>query len=113
MEQPTLNPHSTTKEERKSVKTKDIVDYLNKTAGTKYKDTTAKTKKVIQARLNESFTVDDFKAVISTKTKQWTGTEYEKYLRPETLFGTKFEGYLNESPNKKTTQEVYYGDELC
>ena len=25
----------------------------------------------------------------------WQGTEWEKFLRPETLFGTKFEGYLN------------------
>ena len=62
---------------------------------TKYKPTTAKTRTAINARLNEGFTLDNFKTVIDKKCAEWIGTEYEKYLRPETLFGTKFEGYLN------------------
>lgn len=73
-----------------------IVSYLNEIAGTSYKPTTAKTKKAIHARLEEGFTVDDFKKVIAKKCAEWIGDEkMEKYLRPETLFGTKFEGYLN------------------
>lgn len=72
-----------------------IVSYLNEKAGTSYKATTAKTKSAINARLAEGFTVDDFRTVIDKKCAEWIGTEYEKYLRPETLFGTKFEGYLN------------------
>jgi uncharacterized phage protein (TIGR02220 family)/predicted phage replisome organizer len=72
-----------------------IVSYLNEKAGTKYKATTAKTKTAIHARLADGFTLDDFKAVIDKKCTEWTGTEFEKYLRPETLFGTKFESYLN------------------
>jgi uncharacterized phage protein (TIGR02220 family)/predicted phage replisome organizer len=72
-----------------------IVSYLNKKAGTKYKPTTEKTKKAIHARLADGFTLDDFKTVIDKKCVEWTGTEFEKYLRPETLFGNKFEGYLN------------------
>jgi uncharacterized phage protein (TIGR02220 family) len=43
----------------------------------------------------ESFTVDDCKKVIDAKKSEWEGTDYAKYLRPETLFGNKFEGYLN------------------
>ena len=46
-------------------------------------------------------TVDDFKTVIDKKCDEWIGTEWEKYLRPETLFGTKFEGYLNAKTTKK------------
>lgn len=42
--------------------------------------------------------MEDFKRVIDWKSSEWAGTEMEKYLRPETLFGTKFEGYLNAAP---------------
>lgn len=72
-----------------------IVDYLNEKAGKNFKHRTPKTQKFIHARLAEGFTLDDFKAVIDKKCADWLGSEFEKYLRPETLFGTKFEGYLN------------------
>lgn len=73
----------------------NIVSFLNEKAGTKYKPTTGKTKSCIHARLQEGFTLEDFQIVIEKKCAEWIGTEYEKYLRPETLFGTKFESYLN------------------
>ncbi len=73
-----------------------IVEYLNEKAGTKYKPTTAKTKSVINGRLAEGFKLEDFKTVIDKKCAEWINNEQmAKYLRPETLFGTKFEGYLN------------------
>ena len=82
-----------------------IVSYLNEKAGTKFKHTTAKTKSAIHARLSEGFTVDDFKTVIDKKCTEWIGDEkMEKYLRPETLFGTKFEGYLNAKVSKQQTR---------
>ncbi|MFC2799631.1 MAG: conserved phage C-terminal domain-containing protein [Anaeroglobus sp.] len=74
----------------------DIVSHLNSVTGSSYRSTTDKTRKLIAARLAEGFTVDDFKAVISKKAKEWQGTDMAQYLRPETLFGTKFEGYLNQ-----------------
>lgn len=74
----------------------DIVTFLNSMVGSNYKSTTSKTRKLIAARLAEGFTVDDFKAVITKKAKEWQGTDMAQYLRPETLFGTKFEGYLNQ-----------------
>ena len=77
-----------------------IIDYLNEKAKTSYKATTNKTRSLILARINEGFTKDDFKKVIDNKTKEWLGTDMEKYLRPETLFGTKFEGYLNQKRNR-------------
>lgn len=73
----------------------DVISYLNEKAGTRYKATSEKTKAVIRARASEGFTLDDFKTVIDKKCAEWIGTEWEKFLRPETLFGTKFEGYLN------------------
>ena len=83
-----------------SLDTKDtyveIVDYLNAKAGTRYKASTASTRKHIKARLDEGFTIDDFKMVIDKKCSEWlSDSKMEQYLRPETLFGTKFEGYLN------------------
>lgn len=88
-----------------------IVGYLNEKAGTKYRHTTAKTKSVIHARLAEGFKLDDFKAVIDKKCADWIGTDYEKYLRPETLFGTKFEGYLNAKAKgeKQEEEKTRYG----
>ena len=76
---------------------KEIVEYLNSAIGSHYKPSVEKTRTFIRARLREGFTVDDFKTVIDKKTKAWLGNrEMQKFLRPETLFGTKFEGYLNE-----------------
>lgn len=76
---------------------KEIVDYLNEKAGTKFRSQTKDTQKHIRARVNEGFTIDDFKKVINTKTSQWLNDpKMNAYLRPATLFGTKFEGYLNE-----------------
>jgi uncharacterized phage protein (TIGR02220 family) len=82
----------------------EIVNILNSVCETKFKPSSEKTKTLIKARFNEGFTVDDFKTVITKKAKEWIGTEMAKYLRPETLFGTKFEGYLNQSENKKVDQ---------
>ncbi len=80
---------------------RDIVEFLNEQCESGYKHTSAKTQKLIRARLAEGFTLDDFKAVIEKKVAEWKGTEMEQYLRPETLFGTKFEGYLNAPTQRK------------
>ena len=78
-----------------------IVDYLNQKAGTKYKASSKKTQTCIHARLAEGFTIDDFKVVIDKKCADWLGdAKMEQYLRPETLFGTKFESYLNAKVTK-------------
>lgn len=94
----------------------DIVTFLNSTVGSNYKSTTGKTRKLIAARIAEGFTVDDFKAVITKKAKEWQDTDMAQYLRPETLFGTKFEGYLNQpernnrrSPLSRAEQERQEG----
>lgn len=90
-----------------------IVSYLNEKAGTKYRASSAKTKTVIHARLAEGFTVEDFKTVIDKKCADWLGDEkMEKYLRPETLFGTKFEGYLNSKVTRKAANINMDQDDL-
>ncbi|HEL1804171.1 TPA: phage protein [Streptococcus suis] len=77
---------------------KEIISHLNEKANRNYKANGSKTRNNIKARWNEGFRLDDFLHVIDTMVKDWSGTKYEKYLRPETLFGPKFEGYLNQSP---------------
>lgn len=78
-----------------------IIDYLNAKAGTKYKASSKATKQHINARLAEGFKIDDFKHVIDKKCADWIGTEFEQYLRPSTLFGSKFENYLNGRQQSK------------
>lgn len=76
----------------------DVIDYLNKTAGKKFKAGTVGNSKFIKARLSEGATFDDFCHVVDVKTAQWINKlDQNKFLRPETLFGNKFDGYLNES----------------
>ena len=76
---------------------KDIVDYLNITLNTKYRYETQSTQKHIKARLNEGFIYDDFVKVIDNMYDAWHNDEkMSQYLRPETLFGTKFQSYLNK-----------------
>lgn len=74
----------------------EIIDYLNEKAGKRFK-VNEKTKAHINARVNDGYTLADFRAVIEKKVAEWRGTEMDKFLRPETLFGTKFESYLNQN----------------
>lgn len=75
----------------------EIIDYLNKVCKTAYRASSRKTKGFIKARFEEGFSVDDFKKVIDNKAAEWLNNpDMCKYLRPETLFGNKFEGYLNQ-----------------
>jgi uncharacterized phage protein (TIGR02220 family) len=75
----------------------EIINYLNDKAGTNYRASSRETQKYIIARWNADFTLDDFKTVIDKKVATWKGDpEMAQYLRPSTLFGTKFEQYLNE-----------------
>lgn len=90
----TNNTHNTEIEE--------IVAYLNEKAGTNYRAKSKDTQKHINARLAEGFTVEDFKTVIDKKCSDWIGTEWEQYLRPATLFGTKFENYLNSKSKNQS-----------
>ena len=73
-----------------------VIDYLNKKAKKRFKSNTPKTKRLINTRLKEGFEEEDFYNVIDVKSAQWLDTDMEKFLRPETLFSNKFEGYLNE-----------------
>lgn len=86
-------------------KYENIIARLNEKSGMNYRPSSKATQGHINARLAEGFTVEDFYSVIDKKCAEWRGTEMEKYLRPETLFGSKFENYLNAP----ATQRRQYG----
>ena len=85
------------------------IAYLNQKLGKNYKYVDKNTK-LVNARLKEGYTIDDFKTVIDKKVTEWQNGDMAKYLRPETLFGTKFDGYLNQPIAKK--QGYVYEDDL-
>lgn len=94
--QPLLNEPQAPAQSKEPDPTEEVIDHLNQRAGTHYKATTATTRKLIKARLREGFSVDEIKLVIDKKCAEWLNNpSMSEYLRPETLFGTKFEGYLN------------------
>lgn len=82
---------------RHDMDVKEVIEYLNLKTGKKFNHKARASYKDIRARLNEGYTVDQMKHAVDVKTEQWKGnSKYEKYLRPETLFGNKLENYINE-----------------
>lgn len=95
-------------EKQEQIPYQEIIEYLNGKTGKQYRYTTPKTRELIKARWKEGFSLNDFKKVIDNKTLEWKNTKWENYLRPVTLFSTKFESYLNDDPNiilKKKKEE--------
>ena len=88
---------------------KKIVTYLNEKCGTHYRCNTANTRKHITARFADGYTVSDFITVIDKKSAEWQGTKFELYLRPDTLFGSKFESYLNQQIKQKDSTKEFLG----
>ena len=91
----------------------EIIGLLNTKADTTFKPTTESTRKHIHARLAEGYTIEDFKKVITHKCNEWKNDpKYCVYLRPETLFGTKFESYLNAASvnGKNHKDEIPFGN---
>lgn len=81
---------------------KKIISDLNEKAGTRYRHGARKTKAVIQARVNDGYKLEDFIHVNTVKIEEWKGSpKMEGYIRPETLYGPKFEGYLNQPMTAK------------
>lgn len=95
-----------------SAQRKEVIDYLNKKTGKRFKPNADGNKRVIDPRLKDGYTVDDLKHIIDVKYAQWHGKTFsngqlgDNYLRPETLFRvSKIEGYLNEEIPKHKSKE--------
>lgn len=93
-------------------KVDEIIAHLNDVTGSKYRASSKATKRLISARLNEGYTVADFKKVIDTMSVKWKGDpKMADYLRPLTLFSTKFESYLNASTTTSANSDNVLRDE--
>lgn len=88
---------------------KCIIQYLNESIGTKYKVNSKETLKLIGARFKDGYVLDDFYDVIDKKVKEWANTDMQKYLRPSTLFGNKFENYVNQKNYFNGSPKTTYG----
>jgi uncharacterized phage protein (TIGR02220 family) len=93
-----------TQEEKPQVNA--IITYLNEVTNKNFRIDSKVAVKVISARLKEGYKYDDFKYVIDIKASKWMNSEMEDYLRPETLFSTKFQSYLNERPQSKQFSKI-------
>lgn len=104
---PNPNPKNVVEKDsdsRPKVPVKEIINHLNEKTGRSYRSGTTKTQSLIKARFREGFTLEDFKAVIDRKAADWLNNhEMALYLRPETLFGPKFEGYLQAAQSQSRT----------
>jgi uncharacterized phage protein (TIGR02220 family) len=119
---PSPSPNPNHKEEKTIVRAKKpvslsapvskIVDHLNLKTGSTFKANSKVTRGHISARLAEGFEVEDFFSVIDHKADEWkTDAEMSQYLRPQTLFGTKFEAYLQVAKIQlKGAQDVVLPD---
>ena len=94
---------------------KKIIDYLNKKTGQNLHSTTKSYQRLIKARWNEGYTLQDFKTVIDNKAFEWQGTEFWKYMVPRTLFASShFDDYLNANKRKPDSAPASggYGGDL-
>lgn len=83
-----------------------VVERLNEKTGSNFRANNKKTRSLISARIKEGYNEDDFFKVIDNMCREWLqDVKMQKYLRPETLFGTKFEGYLNIKPVDSSKQQ--------
>lgn len=89
-----------------------VIDHLNKKANTNYRYTSKNTVKVLKSLLTgkNPYTVEDCITVIDKQCAKWIGTDFEQYLRPDTLFGNKFEGYLNSKVKSKANNKTTVDD---
>jgi uncharacterized phage protein (TIGR02220 family) len=96
-------------QEERHIPVKEIIDHLNSRCKTNYRSTATYVRRLVKARWNEGFRLNDFRAVIDVKAKQWEGEpKMVGYLRPATLFApSHFDGYLNEAEkNKVRLQQI-------
>lgn len=81
-----------------------ILDHLNQQSGRAYQAVQANLN-LILARLKEGATLDQCKAVVDAKAREWLNDpKMVKYLRPKTIFNaTNFAQYVGELSSAKAT----------
>ena len=92
---------------------KEIIEYLNLKTRKNYNVFAKSNQKLIRDKMSEGYAKEELLKVIDNKVLSWGGTEYEKYLRPTTLFGDKFDEYLNEEEKDYSEVRGYKKSSFC
>lgn len=92
--------------EKDDLQCKEIIEHLNNVTGCEYRTDSKNTINFIKQHMKEGYKKEDFISVINKKYKEWKDTEREKYVRPETLFGDKFETYVNQKEKRSMFDDV-------
>lgn len=87
-----------------------IINYLKSQSYQEYKASDPEAMEIIKSKIAEGFIYDDFKRVIDCKCKEWLGSKFDVYLRPSTLFGDKFQRYLNQQSPAFISNSIYNKD---
>ena len=84
-----------------------VISHLNEAAGTNYRTDDADSVRLISELAAKGYTAEQMKTVIDKKVSSWLGDpKVEQYLRPRTLFGPKFETYLNEPDSARRQRQA-------
>lgn len=80
---------------------RNAITAINTICGKDFRPTTGNMK-FINARVREGYKFEDFTKVLHFKQGQWgNDPKMRTYLRPETIFGTKFDSYLAEASDQR------------
>ena len=91
-----------------------VINYLNEQSGSFFSNKLGGNMELIVSRIKEGYTFSEFKLVIDRKVKDWKGTDWQKYLRPITLFAkTKFENYLNQNDESTKNKFGKFSDSVA
>lgn len=87
---------------------KTIIEYLNNKVNKRFSYKSESNRKLIKARFNEGYKLEDFIKVIDIKTNEWINDKKMKsYLQPSTLFrGSNFDKYLNQELPELSNDET-------
>lgn len=91
----------------------EVIEHLNDVCGTNFRANGKQNREHVHARLADGFTKEDCFEVIDKMHEKWgNDPKMRDFLRPQTLFSTKFESYLNMPRGQPKTQSERANDVL-
>jgi predicted phage replisome organizer/uncharacterized phage protein (TIGR02220 family) len=105
------NVHKVYTKKKNSPEAEEILSYLNLKSGSNYRLIDSNLK-LIDSIIKKGYTKEDCIIVIDKKVQEWTGTDMQQYLRPLTLFSSKFDAYLNQPMTRKRSNFEQTQDNL-
>lgn len=94
---PPLTAYSAAQQARLQQATVKVLAYLNQQTGKRFV-VDQRSQRLLGHLFQQQVTMAQIKQVINWKCHEWRNTEFWKFVRPQTLFGPKFNQYLQEAP---------------